>query len=112
MTLESMLLRIDEEAFQLAQQVQQFFTAWKAGEIYIPKAALRAMGRRYLVLRDNDDLTMQELYEFGRLYAFFCLMYPPNGDIVTPGAIAIDFSNLIIERVNTPSPSASVVEIW
>jgi hypothetical protein len=97
----SVLDDLESGSYELARQATEYFNSWKAGQVYIPKSALRAMGRRYLYLRDADDLSMLELFEFGRLYAFFCLMYPPDGEIPSVAAIAIELCNL----VNTPSPT-------
>jgi hypothetical protein len=97
----SVLEDIEKSSYEIARRVTEYFNAWKAGEVYIPKSALRAMGRRYLFLRDGEDLSAVEVYEFGALYAFFCLMYPPDGEIPTVASMAIDFCNLI----NTPSPT-------
>ena len=97
----SVLEDIEKSSYEIARRVKQHFDAWQAGEVYIPKSALRAMGRRYLALRDRDDLRPLEVYEFGALYAFFCLMYPPDGEIPSVASLAIDFCNL----VNTHSPT-------
>jgi hypothetical protein len=80
---------------QLAQEAKDLFDGFRSGRVYIPRAALRAMGRRYLHLRGKDDLNMLELFEFGRLYGFFALLYPPDGDIPSPADIAIEFCNLL-----------------
>jgi hypothetical protein len=97
----SLLDDIEKASYEVARQATEFFNDWKAGKVYIPVQALRAMGRRYLYLRDNDNLLPLEVYEFGRLYAFFCLVYPPDGELPSVAAIAIDFCNLI----NLPSPT-------
>jgi hypothetical protein len=96
----SVLDDIERTAYDIARQAREFFDDWKAGRIYIPVAGLRAMGRRYLYLRDAENLKPLEVYEFGRLYAFFCLVYPPNGELPSVAAVAIDFCNL----VNTTPP--------
>jgi len=82
-------------SYQLAKQAHDHFKACQAGKAYIPKPALRAMGRRYLLLRDRDDLTQLEICEWGRLYAFFALVYAPLGDIPDTAELAIDFCNLV-----------------
>jgi hypothetical protein len=97
----SLIDDIEKASYEVARQAVEFFNEWKSGKVYIPVQALRAMGRRYLVLRDCENLTPLEVYEFGRLYAFFCLLYPPNGELLSVAAIAIDFCNLI----NNPSPT-------
>lgn len=93
---ESVMQDIERDSYTLAQQAKAHYESWRAGEVYIPKPALRAMGRRYLKLRDRENLTLLEVYEFGRLYAFFALVYPPDGDIPHPAAIAIDFCNVLL----------------
>lgn len=90
----SLIEDIEKTSYELARQSVEYFNDYKAGRVYIPKSALRVMGRRYLMLRDREDLSLVELCEFGRLYAFFCLMYP-NGEEFTVAGIAIDFCNLI-----------------
>jgi hypothetical protein len=97
----SLLDDIEQTSYEIARQAREYFNDWKAGKVYIPVAALRAMGRRYLYLRELADLRSLEVYEFGRLYAFFCLAYPPDGEILSDAAIAIDFSNLMIMRSPT-----------
>jgi hypothetical protein len=97
----SLLDDIEKASYEIARQTKDFFQDWKAGRVYIPVQALRAMGRRYLHLRDCDDLLPLEVYEFGRLYAFFCLVYPPDGELPSVADIAIDLCNLI----NLPSPT-------
>lgn len=84
--------------YQQADAVRQYYEQWHAGQAYIPKPALRAMGRRYLSLRDRDDLSEVEWYEFGRLYAWFALLYAPFGDIPDTSDLAIDFYNLANQR--------------
>lgn len=96
---------IEEASFEIAKQVSDYFKTWRAGLVYIPRSALRAMGRRYLTLRDRDDLSMAEVFEFGRLYAFFALVYGANGETVTAAEIAVDFCNLI----NTSPPPPAYV---
>lgn len=78
----------------LALQARQLFDEWKSGQFYIPRPALRAMGRRYMALRDKPTLTMIELFEFGRLYGFFALVYPEGLELPSPSAVAVDFCNL------------------
>lgn len=102
----SLLQDIDQASYEIARQARQYFDDWKSGKVYIPMPALRAMGRRYLHLRDVQNLLPLEVYEFGRLYAFFCLVYP-DGELPSLAVIAIDFSNLIIER-STPPPLVEV----
>jgi len=92
----SVLEDIELASYELARQATELFNDWKAGKVYIPKSALRAMGRRYLVLRDTENLRPLEVYEFGRLYAFFCLAYPPDAEIPTVAGMAIDFCNLLV----------------
>jgi len=92
---------VEKASYEIARRVKQHFDAWQAGEVYIPNSALRAMGRRYLSLRDRDDLRPLEVYEFGALYAFFCLVYPPDGEILSVASLAIDFCNLL----NNHSPT-------
>ena len=101
----SVLDDIERASYQIAKQAQEFYNDWKAGKVYIPRSALKAMGKRYLYLRDCENLRPLEVYEFGRLYAFFCLVYPPDGEILSPTAIAIDFSNLMIGRQEAHSPT-------
>jgi len=101
----SVLDDIEIASYEIAKQATQHFNDWKSGKVYIPLAALRAMGRRYLALRETESLLPLEVYEFGRLYAFFCLVYPPDGELLSPAAIAIDFSNLMIARENVPYPT-------
>ena len=102
----SLLDDIEGASYEIAKQAVQHFQDWKAGKVYIPKSALRAMGRRYLVLRDVENLLPLELYEFGRLYAFFAQVYPPDGEIPSPAGIAIDFCNLMVGREMNHSPTA------
>ena len=83
-----------QDSYELARQAKQYFDDWQAGRVYIAKPALRAMGRRYLYLRDKSEMTMLELYEFGRLYAFFALLYP-DGDLPSPADTAVEFCNLL-----------------
>lgn len=101
----SVLEDIERASYELSRQATEFFNDWKSGKVYLPKSALRAMGRRYLVLRDTDELRPLEVYEFGRLYAFFCLVYPPDAELPTVAGMAIDFCNLLILREDTPSPT-------
>ena len=101
----SLIDDIEKSSYTIAQQAVDFFNDWKAGKVYIPMQALRAMGRRYLYLRDAQDLRPLEVYEFGRLFAFFSLVYPPDGDIPSVAGLAIDFCNLINTRENIPSPT-------
>ena len=91
---------IEKASYEIARQAVEHFNDWKAGRVYISQAALRAMGRRYLYVRDLSEPSIHEVYEFGRLYAFFCMMYPPNGEIPSVAGIAIDFCNVL----NIPSP--------
>jgi len=100
----SVLDDIERVSYEIARQAKQHFDDWKAGKVYIPTSGLRAMGRRYLYLRDVADLRPLEVYEFGRLYAFFCLVYPPDGEIPSAAGLAIDFCNLLIARAS-PSPT-------
>jgi hypothetical protein len=95
---------IVRDSYELATQAKQRFEDWRAGRVYIPKAALRAMGRRYLHLRDREDLSLVEVYEFGRLFAFFALVYPPDGDIPSPADVAIDFCNLLSTGLPISAP--------
>lgn len=97
----SLLDDVERASYEIARQATEFFNDWRAGTVYIPKSALRAMGRRYLVLRDTENLRPLEAYEFGRLYAFFHLLYPPDGGFQSVAELAIDFCNLI----NLPSPT-------
>lgn len=90
----SLIDEIEKTSYELSRQAMEHFNNYKAGRVYIPPSALRAMGRRYLKLRDRENLSMVDLCEFGRLYGFFCLMYP-NGENFTVAGIAIDFCNLI-----------------
>jgi len=101
----SVLDDIERASYEISRQAQEFFNDWKSGKVYVPNSALRAMGRRYLVLRDLENLRPLEVYEFGRLYAFFCLVYPPDGEIPSVAGMAIDFCNLIVARQNIPSPT-------
>lgn len=91
---------IETASFVISKQAVAHYNDWKAGKVYISRSALRAMGRRYLYLRDREELLPLELWEFGRLFAFFSLAYPAD-DIPSAAAIAIDFCNLI----NSPSPT-------
>lgn len=102
---ESLLEDIERVSYQIAQEARQYFNDWQAGKVYIPEPALRAMGRRYIALRDQAELLPLELYEFGRLYCFFCHVYPADGYDLTSAGIAIDFCNLVIARENIPSPT-------
>jgi len=86
---------IVRDSYELAQQARLVFEEYQAGRIYIPRSALKAMGRRYLHLRDADDLSMLEVYEFGRLYAFFSLLYPVHGELPSPADTAVDLCNLL-----------------
>lgn len=102
----SVLDDIETASYEIAKQATQYFQDWKAGKVYISPSALRAMGRRYLTLRDAESLRPLEVYEFGRLYAFFCLAYPPDGELLSVVDIAIDFSNLMIHRdAQVPFPT-------
>lgn len=105
----SLLDDISKVAYHMVEEVKNFFNLWKSGEIYIPKPALRAMGRRYLALRDAPELTIQQVYEFGRLYAFFCLLYPPDGEIPSVAGMAIDYCNLLTLRELSPAPSDEIL---
>lgn len=108
--LESSLLDdFSKVSYRMVEEVRNFFNLWKGGNVYIPQSALRAMGRRYIALRDAPELTIQQVYEFGRLYAFFCLLYPPDGEILSVADMAIDFCNLLTLREVSPSPSADIV---
>lgn len=98
----SLLDCIDDASYQIAKEVKEVFDLWKSGKLYIPKPALRAMGRRYLVLRDRD-LTIPELYEFGRLFCFFALVYPAPGDIPSAAAAAVDFYNWAVTSNHSPT---------
>jgi hypothetical protein len=100
----SLLDDFDKVAYHVVEEVRNFFELWKSGKVYIPKSALRAMGRRYLALRDTEQITMQQVYEFGRLYAFFCLLYPPDGEMPTVAGMAIDYCNLLTLREVAPLP--------
>ena len=102
---ESLLEDIERVSYQIAQEAKQYFDDWQAGKVYIPQPALKAMGKRYLALRDAENLRPLEVYEFGRLYAFFCQLYPADGFDLTPAGIAIDFCNLLIARDDIPSPT-------
>jgi len=86
---------IVRDSYELAQRARRLYDEWRAGRVYIPKGALKAMGRRYLFLRDAPDLTVLEVYEFGVLYAFFSLLYPVNGEIPSPADTAVDLCNLL-----------------
>jgi hypothetical protein len=97
---DTQITDLELSAYQIADLVRSHFVNWQNGHAYIPRSALRAMGRRYLVLRDLDELTEGELYEFGRLYAWFALMYAPFGDLPQVPDLAVDFCNL----VNSPPP--------
>lgn len=102
----SLLDDIESTSYEIARQAVEYFNDWKCGRVYIPKPALRAMGRRYIALREMVDMKPLELFEFGRLFAFFAQMYPPDGEIPSTAGIAIDFSNLMIDRFNkAPSPT-------
>jgi hypothetical protein len=101
----SVLDDIERAAYDIARQAQDFYADWRAGKVYISVPALRAMGRRYLTLRDAENLRPLEVYEYGRLYAFFCCVYPPDGEIPTTAGMAIDFCNLITLRQKTHSPT-------
>lgn len=101
----SVLDDIENASYNIAQQAVDYFNDWKAGRVYIPIRAMQAMGRRYLYLRDAEDLRPLEVYEFGRLFAFFSLVYPPGGEIPSVPGIAIDFCNLLNMRDNIPSPT-------
>lgn len=91
---ESLLQDITRDSYELAKQAKEFFESWQEGKVYIPKSALRAMGRRYLSLRDKPSLSVLELYEFGRLFAFFSLLYP-DGEIPSPADVAVTYCNLL-----------------
>ena len=106
----SVIEDIERASYEIARRVAEYFQDWKAGRVYIPKSALRAMGRRYLYLRDVQELRPIEVYEFGALFAFFSLMYPPDGDIPSIAGMAVDFCNLLILRDQTPSPTVINVE--
>ncbi len=95
---ESVLDDFSKVAYQVVDEVKTFFNLWKAGKVYIPKGALKAMGWRYLALRDTPELTESQVYEFARYYAFFCLMYPPDGEIPSIAGMAIDCCNLLTLR--------------
>jgi len=95
----SQLEDIELMSYQLAQQAVEHYRQWKAGEVKIGKFALRAMARRYMTLRELRTLKPLEVWEFGRLFAFFALVYP-NGDDDTPAGLAIDFCNLMYAREN------------
>ena len=86
---------IEQVSYELARQARHHFEAWRSGKFYIPRPALRAMGRRYLWLRSQPSLIMLELCEFGRLYAFFALVYAPFGELQDQSQLAIDFCNLV-----------------
>lgn len=101
----SVIEDIEKASYEIAYRTVEYFHDWKAGKVYIPKSALRAMGRRYLYLRDKDDLRPLEVYEFGALFAFFSLLYPPDGDIPSVAGLAIDFCNLLVLRDKAPSPT-------
>ncbi len=105
---ESLLDDFSKVAYHTVEEVKNFFELWKSGKIYIPKAGLRAMGRRYLTLRDAETITIQEVFEFGRLYAFFCLMYPPDGEIPSVAGMAIDYCNLLTLRELAPQVGGAV----
>lgn len=100
----SVLEDIETASYAIAQEATAYYWDWRNRKIYIPIQALRAMGRRYLYLRDADDLRPLEVYEFGRLYAFFCLVYPPDGELPSPAGIAIDFCNIL--SLGTPISEA------
>lgn len=91
----SVLEDIETASYAIAQEATAYYWDWRNKKIYIPTSALKAMGRRYLHLRDARELYPVEVYEFGRLYAFFSLVYPPDGDIPSPAGISIDFCNLL-----------------
>lgn len=101
----SVIEDIELASWEIARQTKTYFEEWQAGKVYISKSALRAMGRRYLYLRDAENLRPLEVYEFGRLYAFFCLLYPPDGDIFSAADIAVDFCNLLVMRQGNHSPT-------
>ncbi len=105
---ESLLDDYSKVAYHLTEEVKNFFNLWKSGEIYIPRPALLAMRRRYLFLRDLETITMPQVYEFGRLYAFFCLMFPPDGEVPSSASIAIDYFNLLTLREVSPAPLLEV----
>lgn len=92
---ESMTDDVLQAVYYAADAVRAHYESWKAGQAYIPKPALRAMGRRYLTLRNRDDLSAAEWYEFGRLYAWFSLLYASFGDVPDTADLAIDFCNLV-----------------
>ena len=96
---------IEKASYEIASRSAEYFRDWKAGRVYIPMSALRAMGRRYLYLRDTQDLLPLEVYEYGALFAFFSLMYPPDGEIPSVPGMAIDFCNLLILRKQNHSPT-------
>jgi len=106
--VESLLEDLDKVAYHMAGEVREYFELWKSGKVYIPKSALRAMARRYLALRDAPQLTLPQVYEFGRLYAFFCLAYPPDGELLSNADMAIDFYNLMTLRELSPAPLVNV----
>lgn len=91
----SVLNDIENVSWILAKQAQDYYYAWKSGAVYIPRAALVAMAKRYHSLRDRDDLSLLEVYEFGRLYAFFSLVYPIDNEPPSPAQSAIEFCNLL-----------------
>lgn len=97
---ESLLDDIEKMSYVLAQQAVEYYRQWEAGEVKIGKFALRAMARRYMTLRELQTLKPLEVWEFGRLFAFFALVYP-DGEDNSPAALAIDFCNLMIARENT-----------
>lgn len=101
----SVIEDIERASYEIADRVANYFQDWKAGRVYIPKSALRAMGRRYLYLRDVQELRTLEVYEYGALFAFFSLMYPPDGEIPSVAGMAIDFCNLLVVREQTHSPT-------
>jgi hypothetical protein len=101
----SVIEDIERASYEIARRSSEYFYDWKAGKVYIPMSALRAMGRRYLYLRDTDNLLPLEVYEYGALFAFFSLMYPPDGEIPTVAGMAIDFCNLLVMREQLPSPT-------
>jgi hypothetical protein len=92
----SVLDELEQTASYIATQTRIYFDQWRRGEVYIPKPALRAMARRYFVLRDQIELTVAEGQEFMRLYAWFCLTFPPDGHLPSPTDTAVDCLNLLL----------------
>lgn len=88
---------VERESYELAKVARDYYDAMQAGKVYLPKAALKAMARRWLYLASLDKFSPGELREYGLMFALFSLMYceVENG---SPSALAIDFCNLLAAK--------------